>query len=234
MMALSSCSGPLPFGIDHNDNRAAVRAKLIAYEVTRRSYIRDTWEMPECRLTVSYVDGGSAIGYVVCLLRAPALPADASDAALLPSLHRVIDALGKPLSDSALQLTFAPLRLEQNLQDEADGLLADFHVHSGIELHFRYLGGGRNPVLTNVLLYREHEMNGARWPGALPYDLSFDDSPEQLLRKVARPPAGHDDTDFVGYAHWDFQDYTLQVKYSTFENMILRVQLAAAGASVIA
>jgi hypothetical protein len=222
--------GHLPFGLSPGDDRDAARAKLAPHEATRRSYLRDTWEPPECRLTVSYSAGAPGIGFVLCLLRAPAMPADAEDAALVPAIRQIGAVLGKPLSDPELRLTFAPLRLEQNLADDSAGLVANFTRHAGLELQFRQLAGGRALALTNVIFYREHEVEGARWPGGLPLDLTFEDSPDELRRKVGRAPDQTQDEAFIGYAIWHLSGCTLQVKYSTMENFILRVQLAAPGA----
>lgn len=220
--------GLLPFSIGLEDDRAGVRTKLAAYEPTRRSYLRDTWETPLCRLTVSYVDGGTRIGFVLCLLRPPAMPADADDAALVPSIAQIARAIGKPLADPELRLTFAPLRLEQNLMEDENGSIASFSRHHGIELRFRYIDGGREQALANVLFYREHEAQGARWPGELPRGLAFDDSPERVMQKVGRPPDHLLDEEFEGYATWHFVEYSLQVKYSTMENLVLCVQMMAA------
>ncbi|MDX8514038.1 hypothetical protein [Mesorhizobium captivum] len=218
--------GRLPFSIGLDDGRTGVRAKLAAYEPTRRSYLRDTWEMPECRLTVSYVDDSARIGFVLCLLRPPAMPADADDAAVVPSIAQIARVMGKPLTDPELRLTFAPLRLEQNLEEDETGSIAALTRHLGIELRFRYLDGGRDQVLANVLFYREHEAEGARWPGQLPKGLLFDDSPEQVIHKIGRPPDHLLDEEFEGYATWHFVEYSLQVKYSAMENCVLCVQMA--------
>lgn len=226
--------GRMPFNIGLNDTRDAVRVKLAAYESTRRSYLRDTWEMPECRLTVSYVDNGARIGFVLCLMRPPIMPADQDDAALVPTIDQIRRVMGKPLADPEVRLTFAPLRLDQTLQEDETGSVASFTRHMGIELRFRYVDGGREQVLANALFYREHEAEGARWPGQLPKGLSFDDSPEQMMQKIGRLPDHLLDEEFEGYATWHFVEYSLQVKYSTMENYILCVQMAAAGASLAA
>ncbi|UVK44051.1 hypothetical protein BPNPMPFG_005925 [Mesorhizobium sp. AR07] len=226
--------GPLPFNIGLDEAKNTVRASLAAYESTRRSYLRDTWEMPECRLTVSYVDNGARIGFVLCLMRPPVMPADDADAALVPTIDQIARVMGKPLADPEVRLTFAPLRLDQNLEEDETGSVASFTRHIGIELRFRYPNGGRDQILANVLLYREHEVEGARWPGELPKGLLFNDSPEQVMHKVGRPPDDVLDEEFDGYATWHFVEYSLQVKYSTIENYILCVQLVATSASLAA
>ncbi|MEI9411969.1 MULTISPECIES: hypothetical protein [unclassified Mesorhizobium] len=226
--------GRLPFSIGPDDDRNGVRAKFATYEPTRRSYLRDTWELPECRVTVSYVDDGARIGFVLCLLRPPAMPADADDAALVPSIAQIARVMAKPLTHSEVRLTFAPLRLEQNLEEDETGSVASLTRHFGIELRFRYLGGGRDQSLANVLFYREHEAEGARWPGELPKGLSFDDSPEQVTQKIGRPPDQLLDEEFEGYATWHFVEYSLKVKYSTMENYVLCVQMVAADTTLAA
>ncbi|AZN98825.1 hypothetical protein EJ066_17660 [Mesorhizobium sp. M9A.F.Ca.ET.002.03.1.2] len=226
--------GSLPAGLVASDSRIATRDRLVEHENTRRSYVRDTWELPQFQLIVGYANGGTNIGFVSCQLRPPPMPADYDDIALIPSTPNIISALGKKLSDPQLRLMFSPLRLEQNLEGDEGGLVARFGTHLGLFLHFRYLDRGRDLVLTHVLFFREYEADGARWPGALPNGLHFDDSPEVVFRKISAEPVKHHDEDFTGDAIWIFPEYTLQVLYSTMSNCILRVQVVAPGVLPIA
>ncbi|RUV57796.1 hypothetical protein EOA85_15140 [Mesorhizobium sp. M5C.F.Ca.IN.020.29.1.1] len=219
--------GSLPAGLVASDSRISARDRLAAYESTRRSYTRDTWELPQFQLIIGYANGGMNIGFVSCQLRPPPMPADYDDAALIPSTPNIMAALGKKLSDPGLRLMFSPLRLEQNLEADDGGLVGRFDKHLGLFLHFRYMEGGRDLALTHVLFYREYEADGARWPGTLPNGLHFDDSPEVVFRKIPAEPIKHYDEEFTGEATWKFPEYTLQVLYSTMRNNILRVQVSA-------
>jgi hypothetical protein len=222
--------GRFPFDLTLDDDRAMVRQRLAAHERTRRSYTRDCWEPPAFRFVVGYVDGGAHFDGAICVLRIPPLPADADDAALVPALDRIVGVLGKPLNDPQLRLVFAPLRIGPKLIQTAAGARADFTDHVGLELDFSHASGRRDLALTTVLFYRDHVRNSARWPGALPYGLTFDDSPEVMFSKVGRPPDVHSDETFTGNAIWKTPEFTLNVLYSSFENFILRVQLFAPGA----
>lgn len=220
----------LPFGLLLSDSRAVVRAKLSRWESTRRSFVRDTWEVPDWRLTVSYVNDGASIGFLVCTLRPPRLRADDDDLPLLPDTERVLGVLGKALNDPALRLVLAPLLRQQALVDRGDRWVADFRLRWGMELEFMFYRGSRDLALTSVTFFREHFMQAVGWPGLLPFRLSFDDSPGHMLRKIGRDPDLIANQTFAGDAVWNFETYTLRVKYSTMENFILRVQIVAPGA----
>ena len=75
-------------------------------------------------------------------------------------------------------------------------------------------------------------MDTVRWPGALPFGLTFDDSPERMLSRLPEAPARlveFDDGSFVAQALWHFSRFTLRVEFNTMENLILRVQILAPG-----
>lgn len=215
----------LPFDLSFDDSRESVRNKLAAWEASRRSYVRDTWELPEWTMVAAYADGGLCVDSLLFLLRQPPMPADLDEVAIVPSLDNIISILGKSLSDPELRLILAPLKLDNNLRNVGERWVANFRIHSGIQLDFLESGSSRGASLAQVTLYRENEMAAAEWPGELPFGLTFKDSPEQMFAKIGRPPERHDDSDFTGVAMWFFPLFNLSIRYDTVENVLLMVRL---------
>lgn len=226
----ASFPGRLPVGLDFDDGRERVRQKLAAWDARRRSYRRDTWDLPDFSIVVGYVEGGFGIEAVVCYLRRPPLPADSETTSLLPPAEHMVPMIGRSLDDPQLRLVFAPLHIERDLADDEGGYIVDLRSRAGLELRFRFLKGSSIPRLSHLIFYREHEMRSVQWPGRLPGGLTFDDSPERMFEKIAVTPARVTDEDYWGVAVWTLPSYTLRVKYSTMENVVLRVEAVAAGA----
>lgn len=223
---------PLPFGLVLSDNRDTVRATMAALEGTRRSYLRDTWDRPGFRMTVSYAESGERIDFVVCMLRTePPEPFEGGTASL-PSVAAMIALLGKRVDDAALRKVFVPLGLDrQTLSGDAEQVI-DFRRTYGFKLGFRKPPPGANGsfkelVLREIEYLREGEFESRGWRGELAFGIDFNDSPESALAKVGQPPANQADQDFSGHAFWEFSDYALQVVYSNMENIVLRVSVFA-------
>lgn len=218
----------LPYGLVVADDRQRVRAKLARFEPTRRSWVRDTWEPPECHLIVSYANDGATIGFVLCALRLPPTP-DQDDMTVFPALDDLIGVLGRRMDDPALRKVVRPLGIDTYLENRGDTVIALMREEFGLELHF---GGVRSmdaSALTNILLFRDREEGACGWKGALPRKLTFDDSPEVLFKKMGQPPDERFEDDFVGFALWHLPEYSLQIKYSTMYNWILSVRILGSG-----
>lgn len=214
----------LPLNLLLSDDRATVRSKLAQYEHTRRSYKRDTWELPDYQLIVSYVEDGARIGFVLCTLRVPPSP-EPDDIVSLPAIDDLMAVLGKRMDDRALRKVVRPLNIDNYLEDQDDIVVALMRSEFGIELQF---GGVRSmdaSALTLITLYRDREEDAHGWKGALPRKLEFQDSPETLFRKIPEKPDDLSEGDFEGAATWRFPDYNLKVKYSTMFNWLLSVQI---------
>lgn len=226
--------GRFPMGLALADGRDNVRARLAQWDASRRSWIRDCWEFPPYRMTVSYAEQGACIGFVLCALRPPRQEADPDDARRVPDIARLVAMLGTPLRDPAQRLLLAPLRLEDNLEDDGSGaLLADYSLSLGLELQYEHIGGGRDPSLARIRLLGFENLDAVAWPGRLPFDMTFYDAPDAFARLVGRMPDEMEeieDGSFTGYAIWHLEDFTLQIEFNTMYNLIFRVQLVALGA----
>ena len=228
---------PLPFGLQPSDDRATVRRKLDRFESTRRSYIRDTWDTPELRLTVSYADGESCIGFVICALREPPLPPLGYALAPVPSVEAIVGLLGGALDDPAMHLAFDHLGLRGRIDEIKESGEADFRRPYGVSLDFAVPDGTNNPsakeiLLLSVTFFQEREQGARTWRGELPYAIRFGDSPETVVQKLGRPPDIQNDdeeVDFSGEAAWHEPELTVNVFYDTIENRVLRVSVVAPG-----
>jgi len=216
-----------PFGINLSDNRETVRQKLAKFETTRRSYVRDTWELHEFRFTVSYAEDGSGIGFVLCELRPSPLPPLDGPMPALPDLQDMIGALGQAWGDPKLRQHFVPLGIDWNTREAFQGREADFRRSFGFELGF--LRPSAKLVLASVVFYRDRQFEARAWSGALPFGIHFDDSPQLALEKGHDAPAIHEDDTLSGFALWHRQNCSVHVKYSTIENLILEVRIIAPG-----
>jgi hypothetical protein len=218
----------LPFGILLSDDRAAVRARMARFESVRRSWVRDTWELDDYRLTVSYADKGARIGFLLCTLPLPS-STFSDDAVTLPSLEDLLSVLGRPMNDPQLRKVVKPLQMDKYLQNSGSTVIAMMRKEYGLELHFGGVSSMDASAFNNLYLYRDREADARGWRGSLPCGLAFDDSPEVMFRKMPRKADDVSEEDFEGFAMWHFPDYSLQVRYSTMYNWILSLQILAPG-----
>jgi hypothetical protein len=227
--------GPLPFGLQLTDDRREVREKLSPFESTRHSYVRDTWDTADYRLTVAYAAEGGAIEFVLCALREPPLPSLSYDLSSVPVVEALIDSLGRPLDDPVLTDTFGGLGFADQRDQALESAEVDFLNPYGISLGFstpldRTGRRFRQLILSRILLCSERELDARGWKGDLPFDLSFNNSMETAVRKMGRPPdQADDDEPFSAYALWHESNATVHVFYNTMENRIARVMLIAPG-----
>jgi hypothetical protein len=219
---------PLPFALAPADNRQRARQKLAPFESTRRSWVRDTWEVPEGQLVVSYVDDGSRIGFVLYSLRLPPTP-DEGELAIFPAFEDLLSVLGRRMDDPLLRRVVRPFRIDNRLQNRGDTVIVLMRKEFGVELHFGGVKSMDANALTNIFLFRDREEEARAWKGVLPQRLAFDDSPEVMFRKMAQTPVDKTEEDFVGYALWHLPEFSLQIKYSTMYNWLLKLRIAGPG-----
>jgi hypothetical protein len=236
---IDTFTGKLPFKLDWSDTREQVQKKLQAYESTRRSYLKDVWDVPGYRMTVDYKEDRQSMDSIVCQILAKPWP---EDGRLQPSLG-VADWLllfGLPVASPHLRQRFRPLDLTRRLAESGDEYEADFLFECGLELYFVESGKlklSKKPapthrtdlVLGAVSFFRSRELDARQWTGQLPFELSFDDTQAIALKKPGRPPDEQKDEQFSGYAVWHFPDFSLKVLYNNVENHLLRVTLMAPG-----
>jgi hypothetical protein len=218
----------LPFNLQLADDRPKVRARLRQFEPMRRSWVRDTWELEECRLTVSYADQGARIAFLLCALPVP--PSETrDDIVIVPTVNELIGQLGRRMDDTELRKIVRPLRIDQYLQNRGSTVIALMREEYGLELHFGGVPSMDASAFTNFFVYRDREAEARGWTGGLPHGLCFDDSPEVVFQKMGRPADVQSEAEFDGHALWHLPDYSLQVHYSTMDNWILSVRILAPG-----
>ena len=233
-VGVRSYQGQLPFGLELSDDRATVRKKLIQFEPTRHSYVRDTWDTPEFRITVAYTDGGNCIRFALCMLREPPLPPLGYALAPVPSVVAIVRLLGATFDDPGIHWAFDPLGLRRLTDAITETGQADFRNPYGLALDFTvpeetHSPGAKKTRLLSATFFEEREQGARTWPGELPYGIRFGDSPEALVQKLGRPPdMQHDNEDnFTGVALWHEPEFTTNVVYDTMENRVLRVSVVA-------
>jgi hypothetical protein len=224
----------LPFGLELTDDRTTVRRKMQSLEPTRHSHIRDAWDAAGYRMTVAFTEGDQSIDFVLCLLLEPPLPPPPYQIAPVPALDRLSAVLGQALSEQELLDTFASVGLRGKMDEIEETHEANFRNPYGFALGFstpidETRGSQFKLVLSRVTMYRERELDARGWRGELPFTITFDDSPETVVRKLARPPDYQADFDFDGYAVWHLPTMTLLVFYNIMENRVARVNLFAPG-----
>lgn len=223
---------PLPFGLVLRDTRSTVRAKMAQLERTRRSYVRDTWDHPVFRITVSYANDGDSIDFIVCMLRTQAPEPFEGGMAKLPAINTMINLLGKGMDDSGLRQIFVPLGLDRHMFGSSSGHLIDFRHTYGFKLGFRkpqtrIVNSSKTAWLSQIECLRAGEFESRGWRGDLPFGISFDDSPETVFAKVGLAQTNVVNQEFSGHAFWELTDYCLEVVYSTMENIVLRVNISS-------
>lgn len=222
----------LPFGLLLSDDKATVRKKLVQFESTRHSYICDTWDTPEFRLTVGYADDETCIEAVICILREPPLPALGYALQPAPALGTIVGLFGRALDDPAVQSAFDPLGLRARIDEIKDTGEAYFQHPFGFALEFSLPDGTPNPgahdiLLSGVTFYDDREQGARRWLGDLPYGIRFGDSMETVVQKLGRPPDSEHYDLISGRALWIEPALTVNVFYDTTENRTLRVTALA-------
>jgi|GEM_PF-450384 len=230
---------PLPLGLDFGDDRGAVRAKLAAHEASRRSYLRDAWRLDAFELTAAYREDDGRLESLLCHVPYRRWPAQADErdlaAPFTPEL--LIGLFGARWSSAVMRRQLAPLGYESALSGVRMHRSADLHVAHGIEFGFapgELVAGAdlrypRSLALASVTYYGARVLDARQWMGAMPFDLSFDDSQAQIAAKLGRAPDERTDFDRSGLALWHFEGCSLRVEYSNIENHLLRVTLMAPG-----
>ncbi len=170
--------GQLPFGLQLSEDRVTARQRLAKFESTRHSWICDTWDTPDFRMTVGYADDDSCIEAVICILREPPLPALGYALQPVPALQTIVGLFGRALDDPAVQSAFNPLGLQAQIEQIKDTGEAYFQHPFGFALEFSLPDGKPNPgahdiLLSGVTFYDDREQGARRWPGDLPYGIRF-------------------------------------------------------------
>jgi hypothetical protein len=224
--------GQLPFGLELSDDKATVRQKLVQFESTRHSYICDTWDTPEFRLTVGYADDETCIEAVICILREPPLPALGYALQPVPTLQTIVGLFGRALNDPAVQSAFDPLGLQAQIDQIKDTGEAYFQHPFGVSLEFALPEDktklrADDILLSGVTFFDDREQGARRWPGELPHEIRFGDSMETVVQKLGRPPDTEHYDLISGRALWVEPTLTVNVFYDTTENRTLRVTALA-------
>lgn len=228
--------GDMPHGLTFADSREEARYKLNGYR-RRSSAQTDRWDVDGCKLHVRYAPDSGAIESVVVALPLSPLP-EAGRVQPEISATKWIELFGEPLGSSILAEAMHPLNILERMKEQDEEREADFTRECGLELYFEDAYAlnlpGEKPlrrglVFGAVKFYRARDREARQWMGELPYGLSFDDSPEELIAKIGKAPVQQSDDRLTGYALWHFENASLHVLYSNFDNQLQRILLMAPG-----
>lgn len=213
--------GELPCSLTFADNRQRVREKLIAYESTRHSYLTDTWDISEggYRLNVTYNDEGKSINRMACFVLEASI--QQTHTITFPPLVSITNAFGTNIHSPEFRALWQDLLSDTKMQEAIEEGIIDFTESYGVTL-----GLTRKNVLNSITLHSNRDEESVEWTGEMPLNLTFDDSPEVLFRKITQKPIKQFDDVLTGYAIWHLPKYTLHILYSNFYNRLLRIKLS--------
>lgn len=218
--------GAMPFGLRWEDGCTEARARLSEFESSRHSHLTDAWDVPGYRLTVVYSDDGTSLVRVVCR-RLPD-PLDPTTAMSPPPLQDLLQALGQSVANPSFASIWPHgFWSREQIAEARDEGEVDLNPACGLTLKTESDRG--DPLLRSVTFHRNRDQEGSGWRGELPAGLAFEDSPEELFRKLSIAPLQQADTALTGYGVWDLPDFTLHVLYSNVDNRLIRVKVLAPG-----
>jgi hypothetical protein len=236
---ISTFAGRLPFNLQWSNTRVQTRQKLLPYEKTRRSYRKDTWDVPGYRMTLDYKEDGATIASIVCQLGLKPWPEKGRVQPIL-GIADWLGLFGLPPTSPTLRKRLLPLKLQEWFKQGGDEYEANFTFECGLELYFapfKTLELTQEPLVVKrtdlvfaaVQFLRARDLDARQWTGELPIGLSFDDTQEMMVNKVGRAPDYQVDNRFSGTAVWHFPKYSLEVYYNNIDNHLARVNLMAPG-----
>ncbi len=222
---LKQFPGNLPEGLNFSDSRKQANEKLSKFEATRHSFVNDTWDLNNYRLTLNYKDNDHSIDKIACrMLPSPIRSTTQFDP---PSLEKIYKALGRTVHSREFRgLWTGPLN-DQDYQPHGNDNELDLRESFGLSLQF--VASSTGPVFHSITFHRNRDQESVGWGGRLPNDLDFEDCPRVLFSKVPAPPAKQGSSDLTGYAVWHFAQHTLHVLFSKIENRLIRVKLITRG-----
>jgi hypothetical protein len=218
----------LPFGVRWDDAREQVRTRLAELAASLHSSdVSDTWDAPGYRITVHYAAGPQQRpDKLVCrqLARSAEPPKDAQ---AVPSAQWMAQHWGGNVAAPEWRSAWGQYLNDDALEEGLEDGTIDLSQSHGVTLHVSADAG--EPLLRAMSFFGNHHDNAVQWAGAMPFGLSFEDSPHTLFQKITAKPAKRQDGELTGYAVWHFQELSVHVLYSFVDNRILRVKLLAPG-----
>ncbi|MHA7116289.1 hypothetical protein ACX0KM_19355 [Pseudomonas promysalinigenes] len=218
-------SGNLPKGLRFSDTREQANTKLSKFESTRRSYLNDTWDLDDYRITVSYKANDQAIDKLVCRL-IPA-PIKQTIQATPPALEKIYNSFGQNINNREFRDLWPTSLADQDHEISENPTKLDLRESLGASLTF--INSKTGLLFHSITLHRNRDQESQGWKGQLPLNLDFEDSPLTLFSKISAPPASQGNSNLTGHAVWHFNDYTLHVLYSNIDNRLIRVNLITPG-----
>jgi hypothetical protein len=233
--SMAGYSGDLPFTLTWGDTPASTRTKMLAAG-ERAGHLhggqRDSWWLSDRYMSVTYQHKAwsnqqinEGLGELVRGLFLP--PSQASHGlqpADYPSSANIVSCFGKSGKSTQIQSTFHAF----DPLDWSDDTHLDFSDSFGLEVYFdasRVTADG-SPAFVGVNLKRDRLGSSTAWLGELPLNLSWDDSIDEVIKRIGRQPEQQElDFETWGWAKWFECDHLLWVNFDTLRNRLESIAL---------
>lgn len=229
---MSSFQGELPFALMWSDDRTKAVEKMNRYQHPMRSYLRDVWELPNYRVIVSYMPDESAIADIAIYIPDAPWKNPIDNIYPMPSLTVISALFGKSPNTPEFERVFRPFGVMYQLELSDIPRRIDVREEFGFALNFGLASistedySNKVHVLVGITMSRERDMDARAWTGELPFGIQWDDTPPMVFTKVGIPPIKKFEDHMSGSVFWEFKDYSLQVMYSTFDNLVYRAMMS--------
>ncbi len=230
-------SGTLPFGLEWHDDRVSVRKKMNSFEARLRVHKRDCWWFDDYRMTVSYQPGDinepQTTGVFEVLFSSYLPPTEKRHQHLHhPSIRTLQSLFGKSVRDREFAAAFADLNYEDIVRWSKEDTAVDLQLQYGFQVYFDQDKPAEDgtPSFGGITFYRDRYGPSAEWLGELPYDIQYNDTPEQVLKKVPAVADLYEDTTALwGVIKWYLPQYLLWVNFDNLVNYVETVSILAPG-----
>jgi len=229
--------GALPVGLSWHQDRDTTRMLLNRSGWACTRYRRDVYESDGIRLIVAPRPGSEDIESIVLkMVHPPRSAVEDRPSKPCPSLDEFASAFGYTIAGAPFLALFDAGDIRDRLDELRLERTISFTEDGGHELYFQRAQalrtrqpGQAGLVFAGIQFHRHRDQGARQWAGELPFGLQFDDSPNDLFKKVPTLPAQCRESTLTGFAVWHFERFSLHVFYSTFENCIIRVFVMAPG-----
>ena len=216
-------AAPPPLGLTFGSDRHQNREQLAGRGRSSRFGTRDAYELDAFTVVLAY-DRADALDSMLLLGRR----GERATRAQPPLGFREVSALfGRPWYDDALRSRLYTLADSPSaLQEIKRHGTCDLVKEAGLRLLYREAAETR--VLDGVEIYRSRVRDAATWNGDLPFGIDFNDSEDDVSRKVGIAPVKSGVRGLERYTRWSLNDVGLLVVFDTVVNLIASITVAGA------
>lgn len=242
----SGFKGSLPMNLRFNMSQREVRSHIGPPPIATRQVhdmLADLFVYAHIHVNVSYHDHGKSIAMIHVRLphsfdlRMLGLQTHEPDARALAH-ERVVACLGHSASNAELDTLLSPLGWNVGDEDMADcDEVTDLMPRTGVTLYYRDTANYKKltgkafaeagPIFAGIRFNRRGDMYSEGFDGALPFGMTFHDTPEQAVQRLGRAPEWQSVEEDTGAYKWQLPDYNLHILFSLLDNQVYRVSCFA-------